>query len=103
MKINKIHILPLAYLIALTLSACGSSDGGKGTIFTDCNLTAHHEVDGGPMDNVNREFTLGKITNGCLKSKGLKPASDKSGCLVEPKSADQGDAYVKATQECWSQ
>jgi hypothetical protein len=54
------------------------------------------------MDNGNREFTLGKITNGCLKGKGLKPVGDKAGCLVEPKSPDQGEAFVKASQECWA-
>lgn len=103
MNFNNIRFFSVICLLSGSLTACGSGDGGKGTIITDCNLAAHQEVDGGPMDNANREFTLGKITNGCLKGKGLKPASDRPGCLVEPKSADQGEAYVKASQECWSQ
>ena len=102
MKFNEISLYPIALLLAVGLTSCGSSDGGKGTIITDCNLAAHQEVDGGPMDNANREFTLGKFTNSCLKGKGLKPESDKAGCLVSPNSADQGEAYVRASQECWT-
>jgi major membrane immunogen (membrane-anchored lipoprotein) len=96
MKINRLSLCSVALVFGASLTGCGSSDGGKGTIITDCNLAAHQEVDGGPMDNGNREFTLGKITN------GLKPVGDKAGCLIEPKSADQGEAYVKASQECWA-
>ena len=102
MKFNGISLYPAALLLTVSLTGCGSSDGGKGTIITDCNLAAHQEVDGGPMDNANREFTLGKFTNSCLKGKGLKPEGDKAGCLIQPKTPDQGDAYVKASQECWA-
>jgi major membrane immunogen (membrane-anchored lipoprotein) len=102
MKISRISLYSMALILGASLTGCGSSDSGKGTIITDCNLAAHQEVDGGPMDNANREFTLGKITNGCLKGKGLKPVGDKAGCLIEPKSSDQGEAYVKASQECWA-
>ena len=102
MKFNRLSLYSVALVFGASLSGCGSSDGGKGTIITDCNLAAHQEVDGGPMDNGNREFALGKITNGCLKGKGLKPVGDKAGCLVEPKSPDQGEAFVKASQECWA-
>ncbi len=101
MKFKKLSLCSSALLLAVSLTGCGSSDGGKGTIITVCNLAAHQEVDGGPMDNANREFTLGKFTNSCLKEKGLKPENDKTGCLVAPQSADQGEAYVKASQECW--
>lgn len=59
MKFNGISLYPAALLLTVSLTGCGSSDGGKGTIITDCNLAAHQEVDGGPMDNANREFTLG--------------------------------------------
>ena len=102
MKINRISLYSTAFALTVGLTGCGSSDGGKGTIITDCNLAAHQEVDGGPMDNANREFTLGKFTNICLKGKGLKPVGDKAGCLIEPKSPDEGEAYVKASQECWA-
>lgn len=102
MKFDRIYLTSASLLIMASLTGCGSSDGGKGTIITDCNLAAHQEVDGGPMDNTNREFTLGKFTNSCLKGKGLKPESDKAGCLVAPKSVEQGEAYVRASQECWT-
>ncbi len=101
MKINRISLCSTAFALVVSLTGCGPSVGGKGTIITDRNLAAHQEVDGGPMDNANREFTLGKFTNSCLKGKGLKPVGDKAGCLIEPKSPDQGEAYVKASQECW--
>ncbi len=102
MKFDGIYLSSASFLIMASLTGCGPSDSAKGTIITDCNLSAHQEVDGGPMDNANREFTLGKFTNSCLKEKGLKPESDKAGCLVAPKSAEQGEPYVKASQECWT-
>jgi hypothetical protein len=102
MKISRLSIIAAIIPLAAALAGCGPADDGNGTTIIDCNLAAHHEVDGTSMDDANREFTLGKIVNACLKGKGLTPASSKPGCLVEPTSPAQGVAYVRATKDCWS-
>jgi hypothetical protein len=102
MKISHLSMMIAMAPVLASLSACGPADNGKGTTITDCNLSAHQEVDGTAKDDANREFTLGKIVNACLKSKGMTPASNNPGCLVQPTSPEQGEAFVKATQDCWS-
>jgi len=101
MKNNTLITTLLLFCSSVVLTGCGSSEDGKGTMITDCNIAAHQEVDGTAKDGANKEFTLGEITNSCLKEKGLKPASDKSGCFIEPKAEGQGKPYVRAAQECW--
>ena len=102
MKISHLSMVIAMAPVVATLSGCGLADDGKGTTITDCNLAAHHEVDGTAMDDANREFTLGRIVNACLKSKGLTPASGNPACVVQPTTPAQGEAYVRSTQDCWS-
>lgn len=101
MKFNVLKQKSLILLLPISFLGCGSGDGDKGIIIADCNLAAHHEIDGTPRDDVDREYTLGELVNKCLKGKGLTPEISKSGCLVEAKSPEHGKSYIKALQECW--
>ncbi len=103
MKLNYVAAQLIGVLaLAASQTGCGSKESEIGAAITDCQLEAHRGIDERIQDEEKRKFALGEISNGCLKGKGFRAAESNPGCLVEPKSPDDGRRFVKASAECWS-
>jgi hypothetical protein len=90
-----------ASALAAALTGCGSKDSELSTAITDCQLDAHREiVETKNQSEEKRKFALGEFSDACLKKKGFRP-SEKTDCLIEPTSAEDGRSFVKASIECW--